>query len=131
MKTTSREQTIAYAAAFAKSLMAGDVVLLSGELGAGKTTFVQGLAIGLGIDEQITSPTYAYMNNYQDKLYHFDCYRLQNGVQAEMLGLTEYFYLEGICVVEWAENIADVLPANCKKIEIEKIDENTREIKVL
>lgn len=131
MKTSSREETVAFAKEYAKSLQAGDIVLLSGDLGAGKTTFVQGLANGLGIDEQITSPTYAYMNTYKDKLYHFDCYRLKNAMEAELLGLTDYFYLEGICVIEWAENIMDILPENCKKVILKKIDENTREIEVL
>ena len=130
MKTNSREQTIEFAENFAKTLQSGDILLLSGDLGAGKTTFVQGLANGLGLDVQITSPTYAYMNSYDDKLYHFDCYRLKNGMEAELLGLTDYFYLDGICVLEWAENIVDVLPKHCKKINIKKVDENTREIEV-
>ncbi len=131
MKTSSREETIAFAKNYAKSLQSGDILLLSGDLGAGKTTFVQGLASGLGIAEEITSPTYAYMNNYNDKLYHFDCYRIQNAMEAEVLGLTDYFDLDGICVIEWAENILDILPAECKKIILKKIDENTREIEVL
>lgn len=131
MKTSSREETIAFAKNYAKSLQSGDILLLSGDLGAGKTTFVQGLASGLGITEEITSPTYAYMNNYNDKLYHFDCYRIQNAMEAEVLGLTDYFDLDGICVIEWAENILDILPAECKKIILKKIDENTREIEVL
>lgn len=131
MKTSSREETIAFAKNYAKSLQSGDILILSGDLGAGKTTFVQGLASGLGITEEITSPTYAYMNNYNDKLYHFDCYRIQNAMEAEILGLTDYFDLDGICVIEWAENILDILPAECKKIILKKIDENTREIEVL
>lgn len=131
MKTSSREETIAFAKNYAKSLQSGDILILSGDLGAGKTTFVQGLASGLGIAEEVTSPTYAYMNNYNDKLYHFDCYRIQNAMEAEVLGLTDYFDLDGICVIEWAENILDILPAECKKIILKKIDENTREIEVL
>ena len=130
MKTINREQTIAFAKQYAKTLQVGGIVLLSGDLGAGKTTFVQGLANGLGIDAQITSPTYAYMNSYDDRLYHFDCYRLKNSTEAELLGLTDYFYLDGICVIEWAEHIEDALPKACKKVNIKKIDENTREIEV-
>ena len=124
----NREGTINFAKEYAKSLKAGDIVLLYGDLGAGKTTFTQGLAEGLGINEQVTSPTYAYMQNYADRLYHFDCYRLESGAQAELLGLTEYFDCGGICVIEWAENLREVLPQNCKSIYIHKIDENTREI---
>lgn len=131
MKTTSRKQTIAFAIEYAKTLKLGDIILLAGDLGAGKTTFVQGLAIGLGLDVEVTSPTYAYMHSYADKLYHFDCYRLKSGAEAEILGLTDYFDANGICVLEWAENIAEVLPQNCKKINIQKVDENTREIEVL
>ena len=113
---------------YAKTLSAGDVVLLEGEMGAGKTVFVKGLAEGLGIDEEITSPTYAYMNDYGGVLYHYDCYRLKSGAQAEALGLCDYFYAGGVCVIEWAQNIADVLPRNCKTVRIVKKGENEREI---
>ncbi len=122
------EQTMEYAEKYAKTLRAGDVVLLKGEMGAGKTVFVKGLAKGLGIEDEITSPTYAYMNDYDGVLYHYDCYRLKNGAQAEALGLTDYFFAGGICVIEWSENIADVLPENCKTVMIRKLDANTREI---
>ncbi len=122
------EQTMEYAEKYAKTLRAGDVVLLKGEMGAGKTVFVKGLAKGLGIEDEITSPTYAYMNDYDGVLYHYDCYRLKNGAQAEALGLTDYFFAGGICVIEWSENIADVLPENCKTVTIRKLDANTREI---
>lgn len=122
------EQTMEYAEKYAKTLRGGDVVLLKGEMGAGKTVFVKGLAKGLGIEDEITSPTYAYMNDYDGVLYHYDCYRLKNGAQAEALGLTDYFFAGGICVIEWSENIADVLPENCKTVTIRKLDANTREI---
>lgn len=122
------EQTMEYAEKYAKTLRAGDVLLLKGEMGAGKTVFVKGLAKGLGIEDEITSPTYAYMNDYDGVLYHYDCYRLKNGAQAEALGLTDYFFAGGICVIEWSENIADVLPENCKRVTIRKLDANTREI---
>lgn len=107
---------------YAKTLKSGDVVLLEGEMGAGKTVFCKGIAKGLGIFDEILSPTYAYMNEYDGKLYHFDCYRLKCGAQAEELGLCDYFYADGVCVIEWAQNIADVLPGNCKKVIIEKTD---------
>ena len=96
--------------------------------GCGKTVFVKGLAQGLGIEDEITSPTYAYMNDYDGKLYHYDCYRLRDGAQAEALGLCDYFYADGICVIEWPQNIEDVLPQNCKVVEIRKLDANKREI---
>ena len=128
MISKSERETIEYAASYAKTLSPGDVVLLSGEMGAGKTVFVKGLAKGLGIEDGITSPTYAYMNDYGGVLYHYDCYRLKNGAQAEALGLCDYFYAGGVCVIEWSENIADVLPENCKRVAILKRGECEREI---
>ncbi len=128
MRSHSAEETIQIAEQYAKSLQKGDVVLLCGEMGAGKTVFVKGVARALGIDEEITSPTYAYMNDYGGKLYHYDCYRLTSGAQAEALGLTDYFYADGICVIEWSENIAEVLPKHCKKVIIRKLSETEREI---
>lgn len=124
----SPERTRFLGAEFAKTLKSGDVVVLNGEMGAGKTVFVKGVAQGLGIADEILSPTYAYMNDYSGKLYHFDCYRLKSGSQAEALGLTDYFYADGVCVVEWAENIADVLPAKYITVAIEKTGKNTRKI---
>lgn len=124
----SESATIEYAKQYAKTLKRGDVVLLSGDLGAGKTVFAKGVAQGLGIEDEILSPTYAYMNDYSGRLYHYDCYRLSCGAQAEALGLTDYFYGDGVCLIEWAENIKDVLPANCKKVSIKRISEHNREI---
>lgn len=126
--TKSREETIKFAEEYGKTLRGGDVLLLDGEMGAGKTVFTKGIALALGINAEITSPTYAYLNDYDGKLYHYDCYRLSSGEDAEALGLTEYFYGNVVCVVEWSENIADVLPDNCKRVKIEKIDLNTRKI---
>lgn len=126
--TDNAEQTSALGEQFAKSLKKGSVVLLKGEMGAGKTVFVKGVARALGITERITSPTYAYMNDYDGVLYHYDCYRLSSGEDAEGLGLTDYFYADGICIIEWSENIADVLPQNCIEVKIEKIGENQRRI---
>lgn len=124
----SEKDTFNIAKEFAGTLKGGDVVLLLGEMGAGKTAFTKGIAKGLGINDEITSPTYAYMNDYDSKLYHYDCYRLSSGEDAEALGLTDYFYSNGICVIEWSENIKSVLPKNAKEVKIEKIDENTRKI---
>lgn len=124
----SEKATALFAKNYAKTLCAGDVVLLNGEMGAGKTVFVKGVAQGLGIKDEILSPTYAYMNDYDGKLYHYDCYRLSSGAQAESLGLTDYFNGNGVCLIEWAENISDVLPENCKTVTIKKISTENREI---
>ena len=110
----SAEQTREFAKNYAAKLRGGDVLLLDGEMGAGKTVFVQGLAAGLGISEQPTSPTYAYMNDYDGRLFHYDCYRIETPEQAERLGLADYFDMGGFCVVEWWRNIAPLLPGNCK-----------------
>ena len=127
-ESNSPKQTLELGELFAKTLKGGEVVLLKGEMGAGKTHFVKGIAKGLGITDVITSPTYAYMNDYDGKLYHYDCYRLRSGEDAEGLGLTDYFYAGGICVIEWSENIADVLPKNTQSVIIEKTGEMQRRI---
>ncbi len=124
----SREETLAFAESYAKTLRGGDVVLLDGEMGAGKTVFTKGLAKGLGIEEEVTSPTYAYMNDYDGRLFHYDCYRIESVEQAERLGLADYFDMGGICVIEWSQNIAPLLPRKTKRVTINKLSENEREI---
>ena len=124
----SSEQTLEFAKQYAKTLRAGDVVILDGEMGAGKTLFSKGVALGLGIQEEVTSPTYAYMNDYDGRLFHYDCYRIESVEQAEQLGLADYFDMGGICLVEWAQNIAPLLPRVVKRVVISKINENEREI---
>ena len=122
------EDTLEFAKNYAATLKGGDIVLLDGEMGAGKTVFAKGVALGLGIEDEILSPTYSYMNDYNGILYHFDCYRLKDGGQAEELGLCDYFYSDGICLVEWAENISSVLPEKVKRVNIEKIGGDKRRI---
>ena len=107
--------------------MPSDVVLLSGDLGAGKTAFTKGVADYFG-QGGVVSPTYTYLNVYGDFIYHYDCYRLSSGEDAERLGLTDYFGGENICIIEWSENIKDVLPENVKRVNIEKIGKNKRRI---
>ncbi len=125
--SNSERETQEIAFEYAKTLKEGDVVVLSGDLGAGKTAFTKGVARYFGL-EGVTSPTYAYLNIYGDKLYHYDCYRLSCGEDAERLGLTDYFGGDNICLIEWAENIADALPDEYKTVKIERIDEQTRKI---
>ena len=121
------EDTLAFAAEYAKSLQPGDVVCLEGEMGAGKTVFAKGVARGLGISEEVTSPTYAYVNSYQNKLFHFDCYRVESEAFALALGFSEYFDMGGICLVEWSENIKGLLPSTVKRVRISGSG-STREI---
>lgn len=127
--SSSVEETIAWAEQFAETLQTGDVVLLKGEMGAGKTHIAKGIALGLGILEDVTSPTYAYINSYDDRLFHFDCYRISSEEQAEQLGFSDYFDMGGICLVEWSENIAGLLPPDCKIVELIKTGEEEREIR--
>ncbi len=125
--SNSEKNTQEIAFEYAKTLSKGDVILLNGDLGAGKTAFTKGVAKYFGI-EGVTSPTYAYLNVYNDLIYHYDCYRLSCGEDALMLGLTDYFNGNNICIIEWSENIKDVLPEKVKVVEIQKIDETIRKI---
>ena len=121
---------MAFAKEYAKTLIGGDVVLLDGDMGAGKTVFTKGVALGLGIQEEVTSPTYAYMNDYDGVLFHFDCYRIESVEQAERLGFSDYFDMGGICLIEWSQNIEELLPQVCKRVKITKIGESEREIEL-
>ncbi len=108
------EETAALGTALAALLQPGDVVALSGDLGAGKTTLVQGLARGLGITQPVTSPTFILINEYRSTppLYHVDCYRLVDApAEAWAIGLDELLYDDGICVIEWADRLRSLLPA--------------------
>lgn len=118
----SEQETFDIAEKYADTLKKGDVVILCGDLGAGKTAFVKGVAAHFGI-RGVVSPTYAYLNVYGDFIYHYDCYRLSCGEEAETLGLTDYMGGDNICLIEWAENIADVLPKNVKQVKITKTED--------
>ncbi|HIW70140.1 MAG TPA: tRNA (adenosine(37)-N6)-threonylcarbamoyltransferase complex ATPase subunit type 1 TsaE [Candidatus Limosilactobacillus merdipullorum] len=130
---TSREQTINLGKQVAQHLQAGDVVVLKGDLGAGKTTFTKGLAAGLGIPDMIKSPTFTIIREYQDgrlPLYHMDVYRLENGGGDE-LGLEEYFDGDGVSIVEWPQYVADELPENYLAISFHRTDtESSRVIRL-
>ena len=125
--SNSEKDTFDIAKKYAETLKKGDVVLLKGELGAGKTAFVKGVADYFGLTG-VTSPTYAYLNVYGDLIYHYDCYRLSSGEDALSLGLTDYFNGDNICFIEWAENIADVLPEGVKTVTINKTENPTERI---
>ena len=110
-KSKSYIKTVEYGKKFGKSLKGGEVILLSGELGSGKTSFTKGIAMGLDIEESVTSPSFAIMNIYQGKicLYHFDFYRIEDDSEMENL-LEDYIYRkEGVSVIEWGEKIIDRL----------------------
>jgi tRNA threonylcarbamoyladenosine biosynthesis protein TsaE len=126
--THSEEETADTARKLAGTLRAGDVILLSGNLGAGKTAFVRGLASGLGIDpEDVSSPTFTLVHEYRGErltLYHADLYRLDS-VATEDLGLEEMGVSDGVLAIEWPDRLAHELPG-AREIQIEIVDENTR-----
>lgn len=125
----SSEETLAFGQRFAKTLKAGDVVLLEGEMGAGKTALAKGIAKGLGVRDEVTSPTYAYVNAYRGRLpvYHYDCYRIVSEEQAYLLGLSEPLEAGGVCLIEWGKNISGLLPETCKTLLISGVGDE-REI---
>ena len=112
-------------------LQRGDVVCLTGDLGAGKTTMTKAMAKGLEIDEDVTSPTFTLIHEYQGRVpvYHFDVYRIERMEEMEDLGYEEYFYGDGVCVIEWASMIRELIPEEHLWIEIKKgNEEGHREI---
>ncbi len=130
----SKEETQEIAKNFAKDLKGGEVLCFYGDLGAGKTTFIQGLAKGLGIKQNITSPTFVLMKKYKTKklnLYHLDCYRLDSIDEARDLGIEEIWdNKKNIIAIEWADRINDILPKEKTDICFEHIDENKRKITI-
>ena len=127
-------ETMKFASELASTLHVGDVVVLSGELGAGKTKFTEGFLKYFGLDNQISSPTFSIVNEYKKDnihIYHFDVYRLEDVDEFYAIGGEEYFS-SGICIIEWGEIIEEALPNNYIKITFEKdiSDENLRYLKI-
>ncbi|HEX6983294.1 MAG TPA: tRNA (adenosine(37)-N6)-threonylcarbamoyltransferase complex ATPase subunit type 1 TsaE [Balneolaceae bacterium] len=125
----SPEETLILGKEFAETLERGDVVCLKGELGAGKTHFVKGMAKAFGIDPaDVTSPTFTLIHEYAGvkNLYHFDCYRMKSPQEALEIGVEEYFYGEGVCIVEWPERIHSLIPSEAIWISIQVPDVKTR-----
>lgn len=127
IKANNLEETIALGNRLGLLLQPNMLLTLSGDLGAGKTTFTKGIGQGLGITKVINSPTFTILKQYQGRLNlsHFDAYRLEG--QDDDLGFEEIFDSDDVCVVEWANFIEDILPVDRLTIEIKKIDENIRE----
>lgn len=129
----SLEETEKFGIKLGKFLQKGDILCLNGELGAGKTTMTKSIGIGLGVEEYITSPTFALINQYSGRLpvYHFDVYRLENVDELFDLGFDEYFYGNGVCIIEWADKIERMLPKERIVVDIENgSDEEIRIIKI-
>jgi len=130
-RTNSAEETRALGEKLSKRLQPGDVVVLEGELGAGKSELARGIARGLGVKETVTSPSFTILNVYESgriPLYHFDWYRLESAEELYELGMDEYLGGDGIAVVEWAERCPEVVPDGAMRIRIDVEGEEQRMI---
>ncbi len=127
------DATVLFGQCFQKLLSPSDVLALCGELGAGKTRLVKGLARGLGIDpDDVTSPTFMIISEHAGKLplYHMDFYRLASLAEAEQIGIEEYFESEGLCVIEWADRLKPIIPDHAIWLHIEIISADERRIRI-
>ena len=123
IETYSEEETLKSAMAFAKNIKPGSIICLDGELGAGKSVFARGFARGLGITEPVTSPTFTLVQIYEGgrlNMYHFDVYRIGDPSEMYDIGYEDYFYSDGVCLVEWASLILELIPDYAIKVSIEK-----------
>ncbi|SHO49592.1 tRNA (adenosine(37)-N6)-threonylcarbamoyltransferase complex ATPase subunit type 1 TsaE [Anaerocolumna xylanovorans] len=123
IETNNREETFELGKNLGEQAKRGEVYCLSGDLGTGKTVFTQGFARGLGITEPVNSPTFTIVSEYEEgrlPLYHFDVYRIEDIEEMEEIGYEDYFYGEGVCLVEWAELIKELLPETYVLVTIEK-----------
>ena len=127
--TDSPEATQRLGAELGRLAQPGDVFLLRGELGAGKTCLAQGIAWGLEVEGYATSPSFVLMNQYRGRLpmYHIDLYRLEDVTEVIELGLDDYFYGNGVCVVEWADRAMDALPTEHLLVTIKPLSDTGRE----
>lgn len=123
IETNSARETFALGEKIGKSALPGQIYTLSGDLGVGKTVFTQGVAKGIGITEPVSSPTFTIVQEYEEgrmPFYHFDVYRIGDIEEMEEIGYDDYFFGEGICLIEWAELIREILPKNRIAVTIEK-----------
>ena len=122
-ETYSAEETFAFGRQIGQQAKAGEVYTLIGDLGVGKTVLTQGVAAGLGIEEPVSSPTFTIVQIYEEgrlPFYHFDVYRIGDVEEMEEIGYEDCFYGEGVCLIEWADLIEEILPREYRQITIEK-----------
>lgn len=122
-ESRSAADTFAYGKSLGEKAGPGEIYTLVGDLGVGKTVFTQGFAAGLGIAEPVNSPTFTILQSYEEgrlPLYHFDVYRIGDVEEMEEIGYEECFYGDGVCLIEWAELIFEILPKDCIRITVEK-----------
>ena len=123
IETWSPKETYALGEKIGREALPGQVYTLNGDLGVGKTVFTQGVAAGLGIQEPVNSPTFTIVQVYEEgrmPFYHFDVYRIGDVEEMEEIGYQDYFYGEGLCMIEWAQLIEESIPENARHITIEK-----------
>lgn len=123
IETRSEEATRELGKMLGKAVKEGTVITLNGDLGVGKTVFTQGFAQGLGVEEPVNSPTFTIVQVYEEgrmPFYHFDVYRIGDIEEMEEIGYEDYFYGNGVCLIEWAELIKEILPEKYVEISIEK-----------
>jgi len=120
LQLNNSEDTLKLGEIIGKSINPGSIIALVGDLGAGKTVLVKGIARGLGIEEEPNSPTFVIMNSYEGRipLYHFDLYRLSDEDELLAIGYEEYFYGNGVCAVEWADRVEEIFTEHTINIEI-------------
>ena len=119
----SAQDTFALGQQIGEAAVPGEVYTLTGDLGVGKTVFTQGVAKGLGIKGAVNSPTFTILQVYEEgrlPFYHFDVYRIGCAEEMDEIGYEDYFYGDGVCFIEWADLIEEILPKNCRKITISK-----------
>ncbi len=123
VETNSAQETFALGKEMGRQAVPGGVITLLGDLGCGKTVFTQGVAAGLGIEEPVNSPTFTILQEYQTgrmPFYHFDVYRIGDISEMEEIGYDEYVYGNGLCLIEWANLIKEILPEHYTQVIIEK-----------
>jgi len=134
IRTHSPEETRGLGITIGRMSQLGDVIALDGDLGAGKTCLIQGLAEGLEVSKEsyVRSPTFSILNVHEGRipLYHFDLYRLSDLDELEEIGYREYIYGEGVSALEWASNVEEAIPAECLRIVIKRTGEEEREIEI-
>ena len=126
LETNSESETLAIGRRLGEEASPGDIYLLDGDLGVGKTVLAKGFAEGLGISEPVTSPTFTIVHEYEGRLplYHFDVYRIGDPDEMYDIGFDEYLFGDGVCLIEWPERVQELLPDTAVRIVIEKDPEN-------
>ncbi len=133
--TSSPEETISLGESIGRILKGGDIIAYRGDLGAGKTTITRGISTGMGLGDEVTSPTFALVNEYRNSdsklsLIHFDMYRITSPEDLETTGFFDYMEEGSVLAVEWSENISDELPKESIIITIKRLDDTVRSISI-